>query len=233
MPVCPRCGKEAQDASAAFCAYCGTPMPRAAAPVPSDVRDVLDKVNAASDPKKKYALLTEAEKQHPDSLEIAQELLYLGRLHERGGKNLDFSVIKCYLLHMYLTPKDFTPEKKQAMRQELFHHPQLLRCQQLAPDGEAFTREYLIRLSGEFAGLFLRGSNTYMRTFFGIRMGGRAEKVLAEPAADILSNIHKDKELDGDERAMLYECFYRGYLGEIGGQAELDRYLNAKGLPRP
>lgn len=233
MSVCPRCGKEARDASAAFCAYCGTPMPSVSGPLSAEIQAVLDRVKASEDPKIQHDLLAEAEKQYPDSLEIARELLYLGRLHERNRKKIDFSIIKCHLLHMYLTPKAFGANRKQEMREELFGHPQLLRCQQLAPDADAFTREYLIHLSAQFAGLFLRGSTSYTRTFFGLRVGGRLEKVLAEPACDMLVNIRRDMELDSDQREMLYECFYRGYLSAIGGKEELDKLLNALCQPVP
>lgn len=233
MPICPRCHKPAQAADAAFCAYCGAPMPKDASAVPEAVQEVLARVKATSDPKKKYDLLTKAQQDEPDSLDIARELLHLGRLYERGGRNVDFSVIKCYLLHMYLTPREFSEEQKAAMRKELFHHPQLERCQALAPDAEGFTREYLMRLSSEFADLFLKGSSTYMHSFFGIRFNSRADKLLASPAARMLAAIHGDTQLEGDERAMLYECFYRGYLSQIGGEDELRKQLAQYDLPTP
>ena len=47
----------------------------------------------------------------PNCLPIEEELLFLGRLHERDGKNPTFDVIKCFLLHPYLTPKEFTAAK--------------------------------------------------------------------------------------------------------------------------
>ena len=234
MPICPRCHKTAQTADAAFCAYCGAPMKQAPAQeVPAEVQALLIRLADTPDPKKRYELLTQAQQQYPDSLPIARELLYLGRLHERGGKYVDFSVIKCYLLHMYLTPSDFKEDKKTAMRQELFHHPQLQRCQELAPDADDFTREYLRHLSAEFSGLFLKGSSTYMRSFFGLRLGGRPEKLLADPASRVLANIHGDTDLDGDEREMLYQCFYQGYIKEIGGENELNAKLDQYHLPIP
>ena len=36
-----------------------------------------------TDPVKKHKLLLEAQAQYPDCLEVAQELLFLGRLYER------------------------------------------------------------------------------------------------------------------------------------------------------
>ena len=116
---------------------------------------------------KKHKLLLEAQEQYPDCLEVAQELLFLGRLYERSPRKLDFSVIKCHLLHFYLTPDDFSAAQQQQMRTELFEHPDLRRCQELAPDADAFTRKYLERLSRDFINVFLRGSNRYMHSFFG------------------------------------------------------------------
>ncbi|MDO4351130.1 MAG: zinc ribbon domain-containing protein [Eubacteriales bacterium] len=233
LPVCPRCGKAPKQADAAFCPYCGAPMDqRSAAPVPEGAQRLLEEAAKQPDPKKKYELLKNAQRQYPDCLEVAQELLFLGRLHERNPRKVDFSVIKCYLWHMYLTPEQFSKEQQAAMRAELFEHPDLKRCQALAPNAEAFTRQYLERLAQEFVRLFLRGSSTYMRSFFGIRFDGRASKTLAAPAAAMLGRIRADEALSPQRRDMLYNALYCGYLREMSGDGQrLDAQLGEQGLP--
>lgn len=234
LPVCPRCQKTIETADAVFCPFCGAPVSPKAHAVPEEVKKVLAKVDKADDPKKKYALLTEAEKQYPDSLEIAEELLFLGRLHERSPRKMDFSVIKCFLWHFYLTPDEFSEARKDEMRQELVAHPQLEKCLSLAPDRDVYMRRYLQRLGAEFVGLFLKGSNYYTNSFFGIRLNSRMEKVLASPVCRMLGNIHKDTALTDTQRGMLYDALYRAFLSETGGEPRhLDELLEKENLPVP
>ena len=112
--ACPRCGKPVEIAGAAFCPHCGAPVSAApAAHVPEGALALLEKAEHQTDPVKKHKLLLEAQAQYPDCLEVAQELLFLGRLYERSPRKLDFSVIKCHLLHFYLTPDDFSAAQQQ------------------------------------------------------------------------------------------------------------------------
>lgn len=228
LPVCPACGKTAQVESAAFCPFCGAAL-SVPAKVDESVRACLDKVSKQSDPKKKHELLLKAREEHPDSLEIEQELLFLGRLYERNPKTLDFSVIKCYLLNLYLEPKDFSEDKRDEMRRELFHHPQLERCQALAPDADMFTRNYLERLSREFIDLFLLGSNAYMHSVFGFRMDSRAPKLLAAPTAAMISRVRSDMALEPQERSMLSGALYAAFEKSMSDTHWLQEALASMG----
>lgn len=235
MTTCPVCRRELSMADAAFCPYCGAALNTIAKnPVPEEVKMLLAQIDKQKDPAKKHAMLAEAEKQYPDSLEIAEEILFLGRLYERSAKKLDFSVIKCYLLHMYLTPQAFSEETRNAMREELISHPHLLRCLQLAPDDDAFMRRYLSRLASEFVTLFLMGSNHYTKSMFGFRLDSRMGRVLAEPAADMLCAIRSDEALEARQRALLYDALYRAFVTETGGESRwVDALLEKKGYPIP
>ena len=232
FPACPRCGKPVEIAGASFCPHCGAPVAAAqAAAVPEGALSLLEKAERQTDPVKKHKLLLEAQAQYPDCLEVAQELLFLGRLYERSPKKLDFSVIKCHLLHFYLTPDDFSAAQQQQMRTELFDHPDLRRCQELAPDPDAFTRKYLERLCRDFINVFLRGSNRYMHSFFGFRLDSRIAKVLASPLERMLSRVHGDTDLDFEQRSMLYDALYRAFLLETGNDAKwLDALLAGEGI---
>ena len=231
-PVCPRCHREAV-AEAAFCAYCGTPIAQKKE-LPRELQEILRKIEKQEDPVKKHKLIEEAIAQYPDSLELAEEKLYLGRLHERSTRTLDFSVIKCFVWHLYLTPGEFSEEKKNEMRREIVSHPDLLRCLELADDKELYMRRYLERLAREFVDLFLKGSTRYNGSFFGMRLGGRMAKTLADPMARMLRNIHADLELTGEERDMMYDALYRAFMLETGNETRwLDELLNNAGLYVP
>lgn len=234
LPVCPVCGRKAQLTDAAFCPYCGAAIQHEIRPVPQEIQKLLAQADKLTDPVKKHHLLAEAEQKYPDSLEIAEALLFLGRLHERDSRKLDYSVIKCYLWHMYLTPEDFSQEQKRSIRNELFHHPQLEKCMALAPDADAYLRRYLQKLAAEFVHLFLKGSTHYTRSFFGFRLDGRMSRVLAEPAAEILCRIREDDELMPQQRAVAYDAFYRAFLSETGGEGKwLNDLLIQRGYPVP
>ena len=43
----------------------------------------------------------------------------------------------------------FTADQRDAMREELIAHPQLIRCMELAPDADAYMRRYLEKLGVE------------------------------------------------------------------------------------
>ena len=232
MTQCPACCRELPVSDAAFCPYCGKALQSAQREVPQEVKKLLSDLEKQKDPVKKHEMLLDGEKRFPDSLEIAEEVLFLGRLYERSPKRLDYSVIKCYLWQMYLTPKDFTPEQKNAMRTELLGHPHLKRCLALAPDADAFMRRYLRRLAGEFVHVFLMGSTHYTRTVFGFRVDSRMGRVLAEPASDMLCAISRDDALESAERVLLYDAFYHAFVTETGGESQwVDALLEKKGCP--
>lgn len=234
LPICSQCGRAVQPADAAFCPYCGSVMTAQTQNVPEGAKAYLRKADDLKDPVKKHELLLKAEREYPDCLEVAEALLFLGRLYERNPRELDYSVIKCFLWHMYLTPGEFPEEKKQQMREELFRHPQLVRCMQLAPDANAFLRRYLKRLGCEFVALFLKGSNHYTRTWFGFRIDNRMSRVLAQPVAQMIVNIRADEQLTPQERAMLCEAIYAAFLTETGGEPRwVDEELEKLGHPVP
>ena len=233
---CPRCERTLNvESGAAFCPYCGAPIAQAETKPESEaVLALLNKLESMSDPAKKSKLLLQAQAEHPDSLAIAEELLFLGRLSERDPHTLDFSVINSYLLMIYLEPSAVSPEKVEEMRRELFDHPQLARCLALAPDPTAFLNHYLVRLSGHFIDLFLRGSSKYMRRVFGFGLDSRAPKLLASPAAHMLASIRDDSGLTAEQRAMLMRALYTAFSNNLGGDTQwLRKEMADRGVVLP
>ena len=95
---CPSCQRELPVADGAFCPYCGAAFEKGDE-LPETVRAALEAAGKENDPVKKHRMLTEARQAFPTCLPIEEELLFLGRLYERDGKNPTFDVIKCFLLH--------------------------------------------------------------------------------------------------------------------------------------
>ena len=220
--LCPQCGRTLTvDAAAAFCPFCGGALTGdAPAQESAAVREALQAAERELDPQRKHALLTRAQAEHPESLAIAEELLHLGRLQERSARAVDFTVIKSYLLNLYLEPQSLTPEQYAAMHRELFDHPDLQRCLALSADRAAFLNRYLTRLSTQFVELFLRGSSHYMRRFFGFAMESRAPKLLASPAARMLAAMRDDPDLTAEQRSLLMHAFYTAFSTQMSGETQ-------------
>jgi hypothetical protein len=200
--------------------------------VPSNPVDtaasLLQKSQEEGDPKKRYALLLDAEKADPINLNVQKALLLHGRWHERDRRKLDFSVIKCYLLHAFEEPKAHTAIQREQMVDELFHEERLKRAMDLAPDPRAFLREYLTALSQEYIRLFLKGSSKYMRPVFGFAPAGKPSKLLAAPAAGMIKSMLGDPLLMDEEQETLAHAFYDGFDLECEGETgHLDAALGA------
>ena len=221
---CGKCGKEIGTTGASFCPFCGAAI--APAPeTPEEVLTWLEKADAQDDYHLKAKILNEAAQAIPDCFEIEWERLFIG--HERPRKGaVDFSIIKCYLLHMYLTPGDFNTQRKAENRLELFEDPQLLRCLQLSADPEKALTDYLHRLSLDFIRIFLEGSNKYMGNFLGFTLSRNRARTLARPVASMLKAIDADGLLPADRREKLYACFRDAYAEYAAGETRwLDELL--------
>jgi hypothetical protein len=222
--TCQKCHKTISAAeSAAFCPYCGERL----SPEGMD----LSAVRNEPDPVKKHGMLLKLKAQHPDSLEVAEEILYLGRLYERSKRNLDFSVIKCYVLNIYLEPETMSANKREALRAEIFSHPDLDRCLELSENKDAFLSRYLEHISEEFVRLFLKGSSRYMRSFFGFTQTSKAPKYLALPATKMLKNMQLDESLTDAQRTLLTRAFYTAFARQADGETRyLDQELMQRGI---
>ena len=219
---CPKCGRAvAAETGAAFCPFCGGPISHTEAkPDSSEVQALLARAADTDDPVKKHKLLIQAQEAAPDSLAVAEELLFLGRLYQRDSHTLDFSVIKCYLLNPYLEPDSVSSDKRGAMRRELFGGPELERCLALSDDPAAFMIRYLTRLSTQYIDLFLHGSSRYMRRFFGFSLDSRAPKLLAIPAARMLAAMRDDAALTAEQRSTLMHAFFAAFSDRLNGDTQ-------------
>lgn len=228
---CPYCAvplEPQKNGQAVFLKVSSAPVSRQPASGGEDVSGLLRRAQEESDPQKRYALLKKAEEAAPSNLQVQMALLLHGRLHERDRRKLDFSVIKCYLLHVFEEPEDHPPAQREAMLRELFFEDRLIKAMEMAPDGQAFMMDYLTALSKEYVYLFLRGSSRYMRPIFGFAPAGKPAKLLAAPAALMLSRMLKEPAHSKEHRDMLASAFYRACDMEFQGEtAYLDEALGS------
>jgi hypothetical protein len=197
-------------------------------PAGEDASALLRRAQEESDPVKRYALLQKAEDSAPNNLQVQKALLLHGRLHERDRHKIDFSVIKCYLLHVFEEPETYSFAKREDKIRELISEDRLVKAMDMAPDGQAFLKDYLTALSQEYIHLFLRGSSRHMKPIFGFAPAGKPSRLLAAPAANMLRCMLKEQALTEDMRDILAGAFYKAYGLEFQGEtAYLDEALGA------
>ncbi len=191
-----------------------------------DVDTLYARGRSAQEPRDAHAFLTRAAALAPDDLRIQKELLLRGRLHERNPHNITFHVIKCYLLHAFEHPEAHDEAEQKRMAREIFDHEQLKVCLDIAPDREAFMKEYLHDLCAEYVRMFIAGDTSHTRAILGITIGSKQPAFLAIPAYDVISNIFLSPFLNEEEQTLLAGAFYRAYHAHMDGRTEpLDEKL--------
>ena len=228
--ICEKCGKTIEVEGVAFCPYCGTKL---AVNNPPEERNeaaerwIREAQATTSYPKRKEILL-KGQQACPDSREIAWELLFVGEPEKKRTREVDFSIIKCWNMELYLKPGSFSEEKRDRMRTLLFDDPELVRTLQMFPDPEKKQREYLERLCKEYVELFLEGNNQVMGGIFGFRLERNKDKRIAVPVAQMVANIRADEKLLPEQREQLWKILYQAYGVRTGGKMEyLDELLDS------
>lgn len=193
--------------------------------------ELLSQADASDDAALKHRLLSLAEAQNPDDLGTQKRLLLLGHLYERNSRNIDFSLIKCYLYHGFEHPEKHTEAELAQMAKELFHDPRLLRCLQLAPRKTAFLSEYLQELALQYLRIFIAGDSSHTPRAFGISLSSKLSGYLAIPAGDVILNILSSPYLSPVEMDLAAKAFYKAFYLDQGGRVrELDRLLGPEVL---
>ena len=240
IAVCPACGHTADIEeplpSVLSCPGCGAALSAKKeglavhlSPAAREAdEEALINLRGEKDPVLKYTALTALERENPNSLSVQYALLMHGRLHERNPKKLDYSVIKCYLLHPDEEPDRHPPDERKAFAREIFDHPRLIKCLDLSPDPDAFRTRYLRDLCDAYIGLFLLGSSLYSGSFMGLFRSNHPEKTLAPPAASMMLAIRRDAHLSEDESASLAEAMYQAFESRFRDTSHIDRLLKGR-----
>lgn len=195
-----------------FCQYCGNKIELSNDNI--EIMRLVDNTLVDKDPVRIHKNLLELESKYPYNLYIKKALLLQGRLHERNAKHLDYSVIHCYLLNIFLEGELFKGQKQQFI-DELTSSPKLLECLALSENKNLFLQEYYYEISKRFIELFLMGSNKYMKQFFGLSFSRNPAKTLAEPCSRIIKSILSTSELK-DYRFVLAKAFYNAFTNKFG-----------------
>lgn len=202
-----------------YCKYCGQKIILKDDKI--QLKSILDKLIADKDPVYIHQRLMELDKEYPDNLDIKRAILFQGRLHERSPKHLDFSVIHCYLLNVFLERETEKGQKNKFM-QELMHGTNLNECLRLTDNKNLFLQEYYVDLSKKYIELFLMGSSKYMRQFFGLSFSKNPAKTLAVPCTKLIKNILSEEAMQ-DYRFVLAKSFYIAFGKKFGNDYS---YLN-------
>lgn len=225
--ICDRCGKTVRGEEIAFCPYCGAKLEALKAEAEPARQDekaagwIREARSVMSYPDRKK-ILQQGLAECPDNRDLLWEMLFIGE--EQKGKRgwiMDFSIIQCWVLEIYRSPRDFPEDRRDQMRSELFDAPRLKHCLKLFEDPEKKQQEYLLRLCREYVEIFLENNNEVMGSFLGFQIGRNKEKRLAEAAADMLKRVRADEKLLPDQREQLWNALYQASRERLNGKQEL------------
>ena len=242
--VCVQCGRRVEGEEMAFCPYCGAKLAADASGAcgkdgtkeEGEGRRWVRKALAMTAYPDRKRILLQGLAACPGDREILWELLFIGEEEKKKrGFALDFSIIKSYILSIYLNPGDFSSEQRERMRARLFEDPQLRACLALFEDPEQKQREYIRRLCREYVEIFLEGNSRIMGKWFGFQLDRNREKKLAAPVGEMIRRIRADDHLTPEQRELLWKSMADAYAARTGGSTEyLDSLLpqgNAQSNP--
>lgn len=219
---CPHCHGEVPQAPGQpvrFCPLCGQSVGPVRQPSPLKAR-----LDAERKPARRHEIIRQALRENPDDFDANEALLYHGRLHEpmARGRGIDFSIVKCHLLSVFESPGAYGEEALAAKYDELLRGPQLQRTMALAPDPQAFFREYVFRLAREYVDLFIRGDSRNSRLAFGFgRSGESLARRCAEPVRGMLAEITLSPRLTDAERLLFLAGVRSGFAAVFAGHEAL------------
>ena len=223
--ICRQCGKMIEGEGLAFCPYCGAKLAAETPAVPrnEEAEKWIKKAEAVTSYPEKKKILQKGLEACPDSRDIAWEMLFVGEPGPKKGRTLDFSIIKCWILEIYRKPGEFSAEKRDSMRAQLFDAPELKECLQRFEDPEQKQKDYLLRLCREYIVIFLEGDSQVMGRLFGFSLERNKEKRLAEPVARMIRMMQADEKLSPEQREQLCKAMRVAYITRASGN---EQYLD-------
>ncbi len=208
---CINCGREIAGNGMFFCPYCGARlMMMTEKSLSKEADERIQKAMKVTSLPERKKILEQAKKEYPDEPAIDWELLFIGSPDPNPPKGkMDFSIIKSWLLQIYRKPDDFSGERRNAMRHELFQGPQLTKVLAASDNPKDKMMEYLDRICREYVDIFLKEDNHLMGNLFGIRIGRNRDKMLEKTVAEMVQRIEADEQLTDEQKQMLRESLSR------------------------
>ena len=226
---CRQCQKNIEMEGTVFCPYCGSKLAEETAPEALESEELkwLTKALAVTSLPERKKILMQGLQQYPDSKLLKWELLFIGEPAAKPARGrIDYSLIKCWILQIYLKPEEFSADEKTAMRKKLFDDPQLDQTAALFSDPEQKKTEYLERICRDYIEIFMEEDNRLMGSIFGFKREKNKEKYLAKPAADMIRRMKTDTGLTADQCKQLADSFYFAFSRRMNGKTEfLDEAL--------
>lgn len=219
---CALCGKDTQYGAERprFCAHCAQKLPDDAG---ADARDILERARAQDDTHKRYQILLEGREKLGELFETEREILYLGRLHERGGKP-DFYRIPYWPLNALERPKEFSARERKKMLDTFFENPEIARVGALSPDPDAFRDEYFQYMAREYVKLFIMGNRANSQILGFRRRQGEVTRRCAMCMAGMLERLEVTGEVNEGDRPRVGRALFRAFAGVLeaeGGEGIL------------
>lgn len=214
---CTSCGKKI-DTSAGipqFCPWCGVKLENEQ----SDLAVMLEEALAVEDTAARHEKLLAVRERYPDRPEVERQLLYLGRLYERGGKP-DFYRIPFWPLNALEKPREFSARERKKMLETFFLNPEIGRVGAMTEDPQAFRREYFNYMAEQYVDMFLKHSNSNT-TFLGFRrkpadVAARCENELIT----MLCNLDSSPDVPDTDKPEMRSALIRGFGAVFGPEAE-------------
>ncbi len=198
-------------------------------PMDADVNALLDMERKEPDPVFRHKLLMRANDINPDDIAVQRAILMLGKLYEKSNKGVDFTKIKCYILHVFEHPEKHSEEDIKACATELFNDPQLLLCLRLANDGKKFLEKYLLEIFSDYIRVFIAGDSSNVPSVFGISPKHSLGRYVAKPMADIISNMMSCPYFTKEQQQLAAGLFYHKCFQFLGGEVKwLDENLGTE-----
>ncbi len=213
---CVKCGRETlyENDIPRYCAHCAGELRAPGADENGAKRAFLDKAHMEDDYPRRYSILLEAREQFPNDIDIEREILYLGRLHERGGKP-DFYRIPYWPLSALENPSEYSQKDRQKMLLSFFRNPELERVMSLAGDKDAFFEEYMLHMAREYVSMFMKCASSNSMLFGFRRKQGEVMKRCAACMARMLQNAETSELVPEDKRKTVVKSLWHGFILEF------------------
>ena len=210
--ICPNCLQAIKDADALFCPKCGKRIERVETDSPAEF---LSKAQAETDYAKKHEILLEAKKRFPNNAEVEKQLLFIGRLYEKGGKP-DFYRIPYWPLSALERPGEFTHRQRSEMLNRFFNDTELERVAELSENREAFRRGYFEEMAASYIELFIKGANSN-NSFWLFRRSEKSRLIrYASCVRNMLVNLRDCKDVSEEDRQLMEQAIQSACVKTLG-----------------
>ncbi len=213
---CVKCGRETlyERDIPRYCAHCAGELRAPGADENGEKRALLDRAHSEEDTSLRYSILLEAREKFPNDIDVEREILYLGRLYERGGRP-DFYRIPYWPLNALENPNDYSPKDRRKMLSSFFDNPELERVMSLSNDKDAFLSEYMLHMAREYVGMFMKCASSNSLLFGFRRRQGEVMKRCSACMTRMLQNAEASELVPEGVKQTLVKSLWHAFILEF------------------